>query len=312
MLQNMNTDNKGDADISVCANCGKEGDNINKLKSCTACKLVKYCSRECQIAHRPQHKKECRKRAKELHDEELFKQPPPEEDCPICFLRLPTLESGRKYQTCCGKLICSGCIHAPVYDDQGNVIVEGKCAFCRTPNTYSDEELRKRYKKRLDAGDTEAMYKQGIDYFEGDNGLPQDYTKALEVFHRAAELGHAASYCNIGCAHENGEGVEADKERANHYFELAAMRGDASARYNLGINEARAGNTDRALKHYMIATRAGDSDSLKQINRLYTYGRATKDDYTKALKLYQEYLGEIKSSQRDEAAAYDNEEYRYY
>ena len=27
-----------------------------------------------------------------ISDEELFKQPPPKEDCPICFLRLPTLE----------------------------------------------------------------------------------------------------------------------------------------------------------------------------------------------------------------------------
>ena len=66
-----------DNDVSVCANCGKEGTD---LKSCTACKLVKYCNRDCQIAHRPQHKKECRKRVAELHDEKLFKQPPPEED----------------------------------------------------------------------------------------------------------------------------------------------------------------------------------------------------------------------------------------
>ena len=28
------------------------------------------------------------------NDEELFKQPPPEEDCPICFLRIPTLKTG--------------------------------------------------------------------------------------------------------------------------------------------------------------------------------------------------------------------------
>jgi len=40
--------------------------------------------------------------------------------------------------------------------------------------------------------------------------------------------------------------------------------------------------------------------------------QASKDDYTKALRTYQEYLVEIKSVQRDEAAAYDEAEYRYY
>ena len=120
MLQNMSTaDNKEDIVLSVCANCGKEGSN---LKSCAACKLVKYCSRDCQQAHRPQHKRECKKRAAELHDEKLFKQPPPKEDCPICFIRLPMLKTGCRYMTCCGKDICSGCAHAPRYDNQGNIV----------------------------------------------------------------------------------------------------------------------------------------------------------------------------------------------
>jgi len=52
-----------DSSITICAACGKAGDN---LKICTACKLVKYCNRDCQISHRSKHKKECRKRAAEL------------------------------------------------------------------------------------------------------------------------------------------------------------------------------------------------------------------------------------------------------
>ena len=40
-------DKEANVIVSVCANCGKEGDN---LKSCAACKLVKYCSRDCQQA----------------------------------------------------------------------------------------------------------------------------------------------------------------------------------------------------------------------------------------------------------------------
>ena len=58
-----------------CANCGKGEESSGELKLCTACRMVKYCSRDCQKANRRQHKKECKKRAAELHDEELFSKP---------------------------------------------------------------------------------------------------------------------------------------------------------------------------------------------------------------------------------------------
>jgi len=302
--------------VSVCANCGKGEEESSKLKNCNACKMVKYCSRECQIAHRPQHKKECKKRAAELHDKELFKQPPPQlfGDCPICFVRLPLLMTGSKYMTCCGKFICSGCIHAPVYDDQGNEVDNDKqneCPFCRTLAPKSDLELNRMRKKRVDLDDPLAIYGLGCYSREGTNGYAQDYTKALELYHRAAELGYSAAYTSIGSAYHNGEGVEVDKKKAEHYFEIAAMRGDVTARCNLGSNEGRGGNVDRALKHFMMAVRGGYNESLEMIQKLYSNGLATKENYAKALQTYQEYLGEIRSSQRDEAAA-ASEEYRYY
>ena len=142
-------------------------------------------------------------------------------------------------------------------------------------------------------------------------GFKQDYKKALELFHRAGELGHAESYNNIGYAHQCGEGVEVDKEKAKYYYELAAMGGNVAARYNLGVREEIAGNMNRALKHWMVAVKDGDNVSLKQIQLLYANGHESKEDYIKALQVYQSYLGEIKSKQRDEAAAAD-EDYRYY
>ena len=65
--------------IDVCANCRKEEGGEITLKVCTACKLVKYCDRDCQAAHRPKHKKACKQRAAKLHDEALFKEHPPPE-----------------------------------------------------------------------------------------------------------------------------------------------------------------------------------------------------------------------------------------
>ena len=253
---------------------------------CNKCKQVKYCNAVCKKVHKKKHKKECEehtRRAAELHDIELFKQPP-SEDCPICFLTLPSLNTGRRYMACCGKVICSGCFHAPLYDNQGNEVDNQKCPFCRIPVPKTDEEGVKRIKKRMELGDPIATYDLGNHYYNATNGYPQDYTKALELWRRAGQFGHADAHLNIGYAYEKGEGVEIDEERAMHYYEQAAMAGDADARHNLGVNEEEAGNTERALKHHMIAAGCGDNDSLNYIKDFYSDGDASKDDYMKALQ----------------------------
>ena len=109
----------------------------------------------------------------------------------------------------------------------------------------------------------------------------------------------------------NGEGVERDEKKAVHYWELAAMGGQVLARHNLGVFENLAGTMDRALKHFMIAAGSGYYDSLENIKQMFMNGDATKDDYAKALCVYQKNLVEIKSPQRNEAAAADDD-YKYY
>ena len=232
----------------------------------------------------------------DISDDELFKQPP-NKDCPICLLRLPSLGSGSMYYECCGEIICSGCVYAPVYDNLGNEISERKCPFCRAPMQKSDEEYNRRLQKRVELGDAQAIFMLGNNYRHGKFG------EALELFVRAGELGHVKAYNNIGYAYSTGKGVEKDKKKANHYYKLAAVGGDVTSRYNLGLDEKKAGNMKRALEHYMMAVECGYENSLKKIQKLYTNGHATKDDYAKALRAYQAYLAEIKSAQRDAAAA---------
>ena len=96
-----------DNNKSVCANCGKD-DSSNEINNiCNKCKQVKYCNAACKKKHRHKHKKECdehirlaTERAAKQHDEKLFKEPPSQYgDCPICFLRLPTLHTGFRYMT---------------------------------------------------------------------------------------------------------------------------------------------------------------------------------------------------------------------
>ena len=242
-----------------------------------------------------------------ISDDELFKQPPPNEDCSICLLRLPALASGSTYYACCGKIICSGCSYAPVYDNLGKEIIEEKCPFCRTPPPNSIEEYNELLQKRVEVGDAKAILVVGNYYRRGEDGFTQDYDKALELFVRAGDLGHAKAHNNVGYAYDFGEGAERDEKKANHYYKLAAMRGNVTSRYNLGNSETRAGNVK--LKHYMIAAEGGHNNTLKKIQKLYTNGHATKDDYATALRAYKAYLAEIKSPQRDKAAAAYGKQY---
>jgi hypothetical protein len=287
--------------MSSCANCGKGEEDSNKLKKCSACLSVKYCSAACQKAHRPQHKKACKKRASELHDEKLFKDPPPTEECPICLLLPdPNEERQPSFHPCCGKIICHGCIYAMQ-------ISAGKylCPFCREPNANSNDEHIERTKKLMEKGDAEAFVFLAFSYDTGNNGLPQDMAKAKELYLKAGELGSSEAYSNLGIAYDQGRGVEVDKKKAKYYYEHAAIGGDIHARHNLAGLEVSAGNIERALKHFIMAAKAGDEKSLGAIKAGFMEGLVSKETvYASTLRAYHEIKKEMKSDMRDKAAAY--------
>jgi len=202
--------------MSTCANCGKEG-NSDDMNTCNKCKMVKYCNAACKKKHRTKHKKKCERRVVELHEEQLFQQElPPREECSICFLPHPIDESQMQFQTCCGKIVCDGCIYA-IWKSEGKDL----CAFCRTPPVSSKEETVKRLEKLMDKDNGEAINALGSLYRSGDYGLAQDYQKANELYLKAGELGCAAAYYNLGTNYDNGRGVEIDKKKTEHFYELA-------------------------------------------------------------------------------------------
>ena len=283
-----------------CASCGKGGGNFN---TCNKCNMVKYCNAACKKKHRSKHKKQCEKRVAELHDEALFKEPPPPEDCPICFLPLPHDVGETNFQSCCDKVICIGCIYEmDVVHGRGKI---GLCPFCRKPDTSSgSEEENVRIKKLMDVNNADAFYKLAGCYFRGVEGMPQDMAKANELYLKAGELGCAVAYYNLGNSYYNGNGVDVDEKKAKHYFELSAMNGDVDARYNVAGMEGRAGNYDRAYKHFVLSARAGHKDSLDAVKEGFMDGIVTKDEYANTLRAYQKIRDEMKSGDRDKAEAF--------
>eukprot|EP00956_Cyclotella_meneghiniana_P007967 scaffold10584_cov23-Cyclotella_meneghiniana.AAC.2 len=277
-----------------CASCGKAAAN---LKACKACKLVKYCGVECQVAHRPAHKKACKKKAKELFDEKLYALPPKKEECPICMIPLPCKVDESSYMSCCGKIICNGCRYC---------LTRNCCPFCNTARPKSDEENMKRLLERIEKySDPEAMVLLASCYHGNRlNGLPVDQSKAFELLQRACELGSAAAHYNLGIKYQTGDGTEIDMKKAVRHWQIAAMRGSMFARHNIGNAELlENGNYHCAMKHFMIAAKIGNNFSLDAVKLGFRNGHVTKEELETTLRGYQAACDETRSEQRDKAVA---------
>jgi len=280
--------------VMCCAACGTaEVDDI-KLKTCTACKSVRYCSVKCQKKHRPQHKRACKKRAAELHDEILFKQPEStnEGDCPICCLPISLDQTKSTMMSCCSKVICEGCVYSNdirIYQAS----LERTCPFCRHPAPKSKEEEEKNIMKRVQA-DPVAMVQMGLRRYEAG-----DYDSAFKYENKAAALGDAGAHYQVATFYNEGKGVEKDGKKEVYHLEQAAIGGHPIARHNLGCKEKKNGRVDRAIQHMIIAAKLGCDSSLDALKDGFRGGLVSKEDFAAALRAHQAAVDATKSPQRE-------------
>jgi len=285
--------------MMFCAACGIAGGDDIKLKKCTACKSVRYCGVKCQKEHRPQHKKECKKRAAELRDELLFKQPESSHhgDCPICCIPLSLDPQESTLMPCCCKVICNGCEYANAMREfEGKF--EHKCLFCRHPSPKSDKESDLNLMRRLDVNDPFVLCRMGLSRLNDGN-----YKSAFEYLSKAAELGDAGAHYNLSIMYREGEGVEKDGKKELRHLEEAAINGHPFARNNLGVIEERKGGIDRAVKHWMIGAKLGENQSVVALKGCFAAGFISKDVFAEALRAYQAAIDATKSPQREKGAA---------
>ena len=284
----------GAVDKCCCASCGtSELDDGVKLKPCHRCDLVKYCSDACQRNHRPKHKKACKKRAAELRDEILFRQPEYTHmgDCPICSVPLPVNDTSGLYSCCC-KRVCYGCDYTNELR-QWEQNLERTCPFCRHVMPSTQEEADEQLMKRVAANDPVAFRKMGIGCFGREK-----YDAAFKYFTRAADLGDADSHYALSIMYLNGQYVEKDESKELHHAEEAAIRGHPAARHNLGVNEVMNGRVERAVKHLIIAANLGWDESMKALKVCYKDGDISKEDFAAALRAHHAAVAATKSPQR--------------
>ncbi len=272
--------NSGGAEIDTmmrCASCGIAGGGGDvKLKDCSACKLVKYCGVECQRRHRKEHKKECKRRAAELRDEILFKQPESSfmGDCPICCLPLSLDHQKYSMVPCCCTVICHGCLYANAKREfQGRL--GHNCPFCRSETDISNGESDRKLLLRAEANDPFAIVQVGQMRYDVGN-----FKAAFEYYSKAAGLGDISAHHKLSNLYWDGKGVEKDEKRSLYHTKLAAIGGHHIARYNLGYEEERRDRMDRAVKHWIIAANMGYDKALVALKHYYLKGLVNKEDLT--------------------------------
>jgi TPR repeat protein len=175
-----------------------------------------------------------------------------------------------------------------------------KCPFCREPIADDGEEWEKRMIKRVKANDPTAMCKMGTRLFHYEG----EYEGALEYWTKAAKFGDIDAHYQLGNMYWRWDVVERDEEKALYHFEKAAIGGHPDARYNLGLIEKENYNMERAVKHHIIAAKLGDEESMKVLWKHYSAGNITKEGLEATLRAHKAAIDEMKSPEREAAAAW--------
>ena len=218
---------------------------------------------------------------------ELLGPIPPTPDCPICLIPMPLDLYMVTYYNCCGKNLCHAC-----YKEHLRSIriinstrkatlppVQDGCVFCRsTSHTRSGEELKENsienYKSRVRRGDGRAAWNLAGIYEKGEFGLAVDKSRALQVYHIAANLGSVEATSQLGFLYTSEYSGTDTQVFGKMYLELAALKGDIDAHTDLADVEFDNGNCQLARKHLKLSASAGHVQSMKRLLGIFSEKRA--------------------------------------
>ena len=181
--------------------------------------------------------------------------------------------------------------------DCAQVLDEHKCALCRQPP--SGETTSKYYRKLLKNKNPDAFMHMAALHRDGEHGVLQSDTKSLEMYIRAAELGHADAFGNIGTHYEQGIAVEQDMLKALAFYEVAAKKESIPAHKRLARYHQNVQNSEESIKHFKVAASAGDQESMDRATKAYRQKLISKEDLAQTLRAHQASQNEMKSEDRD-------------
>lgn len=135
----------------------------------------------------------------------------------------------------------------------------------------------------------ESLYKFASIYYLG-LGVPQDYSKAKQIFEKASKEGSLAASHKLGVIFARGYGVKVDENKAIKYFDLAAAGGYGASLNNIAVFEADHNPTKAILMNEKLISNRYDnrvrSFAFGQLGDLYYHNKGVSKNIAKAAEYY--------------------------
>ena len=144
-----------------------------------------------------------------------------------------------------------------------------------------------------------------IDYGHGDEGLPLDQAKCIELLREAAGLGSSAAQSQLGQFYDFGQmRLERNQEEAHKCYKAAAEGGHLRSLYNLGGMASENGDFVAALRHWRVAASRGHKKSMANLMLFFEDGLFHHDDLSESLQGFYLARAEMRSEDRDQFIGY--------
>ncbi|THB77049.1 MAG: sel1 repeat family protein [Desulfobulbaceae bacterium] len=140
----------------------------------------------------------------------------------------------------------------------------------------------------------ENLKRQAAQYYFGSDDTDRNYTRALELYEAAAELGDIEANYIAGGMYYTGKGTTRNFSKAYNYLDYAAKNGKRSPESDRALAEfyllgqVVPQNYDKAVSWYKKAAEGGDPNAQLELGYLYYTGQGTEQDYQQALRYFRE------------------------
>ena len=125
------------------------------------------------------------------------------------------------------------------------------------------------FESEIEQGNADAMNDLGARFYSGDRGFEQDLSKAVDLYHMAAQHGNRQAQENLGYCYYYGRDVKIDYEKAFQYFALGAFDGCLVSLYKIGDMYLNgyyvAKNEKEAFLIYQRCLSSMDKESAKYV-----------------------------------------------